>query len=53
MDYVTFHSEPPSNLTTMVMAFGGWINAGRAATGTIRHLDAIGAPERPEADGAV
>ncbi len=38
MDYVTFHSEPPSNLTTMVMAFGGWINAGRAATGTIRHL---------------
>lgn len=38
MDYVEFHREPPTNLTTMVMAFGGWINAGMAATGAIRHL---------------
>ena len=38
MDYVEFHREPPDNLTTMIVAFGGWINAGRAATGTIRHL---------------
>ena len=38
MDYVEFHREPPSNLTTMVVAFGGWINAGRAATGAMRHL---------------
>ncbi len=38
MDYVEFDSEPPTNLTTMVMAFGGWINAGRAATGAIRYL---------------
>jgi len=38
MDYVEFHREPPTNLTTMVVAFGGWINAGRAATGAMRHL---------------
>ena len=38
MDYVEFHRERPTNLTTMVMAFGGWINAGRAPTGAIRHL---------------
>ena len=38
MDYVEFHSEPPANLTTMVMAFGGWIDAGEAATGALRHL---------------
>jgi proteasome assembly chaperone (PAC2) family protein len=38
MDYVEFHREPPSNLTTMVLAFGGWIDAGEAATGAIRHL---------------
>ncbi len=38
MDYVEFHREPPSNLTTMVVGFGGWIDAGEAATGTVRHL---------------
>jgi proteasome assembly chaperone (PAC2) family protein len=38
MDHVTFDREPPANLTTMVMAFGGWIDAGRAATGALRHL---------------
>jgi proteasome assembly chaperone (PAC2) family protein len=38
MNYVEFHREPPTNLTTMVVAFGGWINAGRAATGAMRHL---------------
>jgi proteasome assembly chaperone (PAC2) family protein len=38
MDYVEFHREPPANLTTMVVAFGGWIDAGDAATGTIRHM---------------
>ncbi len=38
MDVVNFHCEPPSNLTTMVVAFGGWINAGRAATGALRYL---------------
>ena len=38
MDYVNFDREPPTNLTTMVMAFGGWINAGRAATGAVRYL---------------
>src|SRR4030095_3297292 len=38
MDNVEFEREPPRNLTTMVMAFGGWIDAGRAATGALRHL---------------
>ena len=38
MDSVEFDREPPANLTTMVMAFGGWIDAGRAATGALSHL---------------
>ena len=38
MDYVEFHREPPTNLSTMVIAFSGWINAGRAATGALDHL---------------
>lgn len=38
MEYVEFHREPPANLTTMVVGFGGWIDAGEAATGTIRYL---------------
>ena len=38
MDYVNFHREPPSHLTTMVVGYGGWVNAGRAATGTLRYL---------------
>jgi proteasome assembly chaperone (PAC2) family protein len=38
MDHVKFDREPPANLTTLVMAFGGWIDAGRAATGALRHL---------------
>jgi proteasome assembly chaperone (PAC2) family protein len=38
MDYVEFDREPPFNLTTMVIAFGGWIDAGEAATGALRHL---------------
>src|SRR5438094_3380839 len=38
MDSVEFDREPPANLSTMVMAFGGWIDAGRAATGALRHL---------------
>lgn len=38
MDHVDFHRAPPSNLTTMVIAFGGWIDAGEAATGALRHL---------------
>src|SRR3989442_13748966 len=38
MDHVEFDREPPANLTTMVMAFGGWIDAGQAATGALRHL---------------
>jgi hypothetical protein len=38
MDNVEFDREPPANLTTLVMAFGGWIDADRAATGALRHL---------------
>ena len=38
MDTVEFDREPPANLPTMVIAFGGWIDAGRAATGALRHL---------------
>jgi proteasome assembly chaperone (PAC2) family protein len=38
MDNVEFDREPPAKLTTLVMAFGGWIDAGRAATGALRHL---------------
>jgi proteasome assembly chaperone (PAC2) family protein len=38
MDHVEFEREPPADLTTLVMAFGGWIDAGRAATGALRHL---------------
>jgi len=38
MDHVEFDREPAANLTTLVMAFGGWIDAGRAATGALRHL---------------
>jgi proteasome assembly chaperone (PAC2) family protein len=38
MDHVEFDREPPATLRTLVMGFGGWIDAGRAATGAVRHL---------------
>jgi proteasome assembly chaperone (PAC2) family protein len=38
MDHVEFDREPPANLTTLIVAFGGWIDAGQAATGALRHL---------------
>ena len=38
MDHVQFDREPPTNLTTLIIAFGGWIDAGQAATGALRHL---------------
>ena len=38
MDNVEFDREPPGNLSTLVIAFGGWIDAGQAATGAVRHL---------------
>jgi proteasome assembly chaperone (PAC2) family protein len=38
MDEVEFHHEPPSNVPTMVVAFGGWIDAGEAVTGAMRYL---------------
>jgi proteasome assembly chaperone (PAC2) family protein len=38
MPAVTFHRELSTNVPTMVMAFGGWVDAGEAATGALRHL---------------
>jgi proteasome assembly chaperone (PAC2) family protein len=38
MDYVEFQGEPPAHLQTMVVAFGGWIDAGEAVTGAMRYL---------------
>ena len=38
MDDIAFHGEPPSNIPTMVAAFGGWVDAGEAATGALRSL---------------
>src|SRR2546422_8504706 len=38
MDEVEFHGEPPTNVPTMVVALGGWIDAGEAATGAMRYL---------------
>ena len=38
MDEVTFHREPPSNVPTLVVAFGGWVDAGDAATSALRYL---------------
>src|ERR1051326_8033351 len=38
MDTVTFYRDPPSNLPVMVVGFGGWIDAGEAVTGAMRHL---------------
>ena len=38
MGAVTFHRELPANVPTLVTAFGGWIDAGEAATGALRYL---------------
>ncbi len=38
MDAIELHGEPPSNISTMVVAFGGWVDAGEAATGAMRYL---------------
>src|SRR5215471_7236738 len=38
MDEVEFHCEPPTKVPTMVVAFGGWVDAGEAATSALRYL---------------
>jgi hypothetical protein len=38
LDAVAFHHGPPSNVTTLVTAFTGWIDAGEAATDAMRFL---------------
>src|SRR5262249_35079513 len=35
---VGFHRELPPNVPTMVGGFGGWVDAGEAATGALRYL---------------
>src|SRR6266699_4855298 len=45
MDDIEFHREPPTNLPTMVVAFGGWVDAGEAATGAMRFLVRLRAAE--------
>jgi hypothetical protein len=39
MDKVEFHRELPSNLPTMVVAFGGWSDAGDVASPALRSPD--------------
>ena len=38
MDDIAFHGKPSSNIPTMVVAFGGWVDAGEAATSALRYL---------------
>ena len=38
MDEVAFHHEPPATLPTLVVALGGWVDAGEAATSALRSL---------------
>jgi proteasome assembly chaperone (PAC2) family protein len=38
MDEIALYREPPPNVPTMVVAFGGWVDAGEAATGAMRSL---------------
>src|SRR6266516_2667286 len=38
MDEIEFLGESPSNIPTMVEAFGSWVDAGEAATGAMRSL---------------
>src|SRR5438132_1914173 len=38
MDEVAFHREPPANIPTMVTALSGWMDAGEAATDSLRFL---------------
>jgi len=38
MNHVDLDRELPQDLSTMIIAWGGWIDAGRAATGALRHL---------------
>jgi proteasome assembly chaperone (PAC2) family protein len=38
MDEVEFHCEPPTHVPTLVVAFGGWVDAGEAATSALRSL---------------
>src|SRR5262245_9609914 len=38
MDEIEFHREPPTNVPTLVVAFGGWVDAGEAATSAMRFL---------------
>ena len=38
MDELELHREPPTNLDTLIVGLGGWIDAGEAATSSIRNM---------------
>ena len=38
MDEVVFHREPPTNVPTLVVACGGWVDARETATDAMRSL---------------
>ena len=38
MDNLELHREPPTNLDTLIVGLGGWIDAGEAATSSIRNM---------------
>ena len=46
MDNVEFDREPPGNLSTLVIAFGGWIDAGQVATGAVPATWSASSPPR-------
>ena len=51
MDGLVLDEEPPQKLPTMIVAFGGWLDAAEAATGAVRHLvDSLGATRFAEID---
>lgn len=38
MDHLELHRELPTNLKTLVIGFGGWIDAGESATSAVRNM---------------
>ena len=38
MNELELHREPPTNLDTLIVGLGGWIDAGEAATSSIRNM---------------
>ncbi len=38
MDHLEFFDEPPSQMSTLVVAFSGWTDAGEASSGALRYM---------------